>query len=139
MNDTKKRHQELKILHFSMYTGLLILLLIFVFIFHDGHFGTPVLDLSPMTLIPIIISVLCLGFIQTYSKNMQSRMTTTDIYNEEQIMQYRSLKIMQWALIEGPALINGIFYSMFGNSIHLLAALVLWVILYLNKPMDVIH
>lgn len=138
MNDTRKRHQELKILHFSMYTGLLILLLIFVFVFHDGHFGTPVLDLSPMTIIPIATAILCLFFIQTYSNKMQPSLASKDVYDEEYITKYRSLKIMQWALIEGPALINGVFYSMFGNSLHLLVALVLWVILYLYKPKDVI-
>ncbi|MBX2845781.1 MAG: hypothetical protein KTR13_06150, partial [Saprospiraceae bacterium] len=47
---------------------------------------------------------------------------------------YRSASIIRYALLEGPSLVNSVFYLLTGNPIHLYIALAGVAVLFLSRP-----
>ena len=122
----------LSILHFALLGGL-VMMTVVMYLTKDAstlHFD---LDFSVFLIVGLVIAMTAapLGIILSSRKLDEIASETSSSGREDDI---RAAFILKWAMIEGPALINIIFFYLSGNLFHLVISGMLIILLILHKP-----
>lgn len=124
--------KALKIIHGALCVGVVIILAVFRFLVKNDNTSST----TDMQLFQIIGAVI--GFIGVLtSRLMFFTRTRTAMGNPslaEKITIYRGALILQLALLEGPAIINAVFYFITKNDLHFFIALGLLLFMVFARP-----
>ncbi len=126
--------KNLSILHYSMCFGALMITILLHFLIKPISF-TP-LELSNDLLVLIGVGI---GATNLFLHHFIFQKMTTSIDHNSNASQtsetYRQAYIIKWALLEGAVLINAMLYFFVThNSLNIIVALILLIVLFLNKP-----
>jgi|GEM_PF-3409226 len=124
-------NRSLKIMHFAMCTGLLMILLVFVF-FAKSEIKFQISTASDMFLIVGAVLALC-GVV--VSQIVFNNMIGDSFSNEEvPAEKVRAAYVFRWALLEVPGLVNAVFFFLNDNFMHVFLALFMWCMMLLARP-----
>lgn len=124
----------MKILHWAMCYGALIILLCFHFAIEPFDFDPRGKEMNTPALIGLVIAFISIIVSSLIFKRHVS-VIGTDQLTSENIEQYKSAYTLKWALLEGPLLINALLYVFLSNHpINIIVAILLLLLLYLSKP-----
>ncbi len=137
LEEIKEEWLPLRIIHFSLMAGILIFLAAFFFLNPDG------LRLAyPVDSVPFLIMNLCVALIPLLVPPIVKR----KLYDpekrkaenrvRERFYAYRNYKIIQWALLEGPALLGIVSSMVLNNAVFLLFTLFHLAFLIAAKPSE---
>lgn len=126
--------RALKILHWAICYGALIILLCFHFFIERFEFDLMGKKIDSIALIGLALAMFGVLISSLIFKRHIS-VIGTDQITSENISQYKSAYIFKWALLEGALLINALFYTFLTlHPINIIVAILLLLLLYLSKP-----
>ena len=121
---------ELRILHLALVVGVVLISLIILFFLGAERQE----EQSFIPLIGPLIAVASLTFMYFNSaKKMKQIKDIEDL--DDKLMAYRTLQVQKYSLLEGPALINILFYYLYGDYMLILVASGLIFLLVLLLPL----
>lgn len=125
--------KSLKTLHYALCFGALFIIILLHFFIQPISFSSLGLSNNPLVYVGLFIAGWNLIMSQVlFRKKITAIGDNTKVAVTE---QYRQAYVLKWALLEGALLINTLFYFMTTkNSLNIIAALFLLIILFLSKP-----
>ncbi|MBX2846670.1 MAG: hypothetical protein KTR13_10705 [Saprospiraceae bacterium] len=122
--------RSLSVIHAALCMGVIIFLSVI-------YFGLKPEKLEPTNTIFLILGgMLVLTGISAsliFYRSLLSKLNEADSIGAK-FTTYRSASIIRYALLEGPTLVNSVFFLLTGNPIHLYIALAGVAILFLSRP-----
>jgi len=130
----EEEKRGLKIMHFALSMGALLIMMILHFFIKKIDLGTTSNDLSMIEMGALVLAAFNLLFANYLFKSRTANLATEQ-FTAETAHQYRGAYIAKWALIEAALLINIQLYMFIGdNAILAIVAILLLLLLYLSKP-----
>lgn len=123
--------KDLNTLYYALLSGLVMILLILALLIPNKSV-TDNVNADLLTAIGIVVAIVMPSIGIYRSQKILERIKNTS--EEEHLSDLRSAHIIKWASIEGPGLINTLFYWSFGISICLFMAIFMIVLLLFNRP-----
>lgn len=138
-NTTVEGLKSISILHYAMMGGLGFFILVTLFLNQTSGGGVMGEDslISPTVDLAVIGGFCLMGLMMSrfLSQKLLDQASPEVRADERNAMgQYRSAKIIRFALLEGPGLMATVFYLLTGNSFLLLIALFMLAMLFMAKP-----
>jgi len=131
----KEEWLPLKIIHFSLITGILIFMLSLFLINPEGlRIAYPV-DSVPFLILNLCVALIPLIGVPMVKKKLYGpKKRTAEMDNRKRFNAYRNYKIIQWALSEGPALLGIVSSILLDNAVYLIFTLFHLAFLIIAKP-----
>lgn len=126
MKLSNQEFNNLKILHLSLATGMLMFVGIITFL-SKPDFTQISIDLDILSIGGIVMALLVL---MIAPKLFSSKIEKSEINSDD----IRAAYVMKWALFEGVGLINAACLFVTGNILHLVIAVIMLCFLWLAKP-----
>jgi hypothetical protein len=134
LTTSRQYFRILTILHLSMCAGTILFLIVMAamrFLGAAGE-GDPALNHLLMPIAVVVVAVGCLGSHFLYKLRLKSVRNLTGL--GAKLAVYRSLMIVRWALLEGPALFTVVCYFLTGNQLLLAFAALPVLMLLVSRP-----
>ncbi len=131
--DLSQDYRSLKILHSALLAGCMMLIIVLTFIVGDNDIHNIKFPPDIFGVVGIVIAVMSLFFSNFIYKNLLTKIDNK-ITSEDDFMVYRSACVIRWALLQGSAILNIMFFYTFGNGLLFYVAVTMWLFLFLAKP-----
>ncbi len=131
----KKEWLPLQIIHFSLIAGILIFLATVLLLSPEGLRIAYPADSVPFLIVNLCVALLPLIAVPIVKKSMygpEKMKSEADI--RKRFDAYRSYKVIQWALIEGPALMGVVTTLVVDNAVFLIFTIFHLAYLITTKP-----
>jgi hypothetical protein len=127
--------KALQIIHRAMLLGIVLFSAVAFFLNYSGNFSPALQEYDQvLQVISIVLAVtgFFLGNFFFKKKIFQLRQSADDLQTKQ--FAFYAASILQWALIEGPALFAVICFLLVGNYAFLALAIVLMLLFVVNAP-----
>jgi len=134
INSVSQHHKINNILFFSLLIGQLLFIAVALFVVQTGKVGIPDEELDLIFLIVVPLFGMTAMFVSRliYNKKIESIKSQND--KLKRIINYRTTKIISWAIIEGTVIFSSVIYIRSNNIIYIAAALFLFGFFIMNRP-----
>ena len=131
----KEEWLPLQIIHYSLIAGILIFMVSVLLMYPEGLFFAYPVDSVPFLIMNLCVALIPLIVVPMVKRKLygpEKRMAETD--NRKRFNAYRSYKIIQWSLSEGPALLGIVTSMILNNAVYLIFAIFHLAFLISAKP-----
>ena len=125
-------NRSLKIMHFAMCIGLMMMLLVFVLFAKEDGFSFQISTTPDLYL--ILGAVLALYGVLVSQIVFNNMMGETFSNEKDPAEKLRAAYVFRWALLEGPGLVNVVFFILSDNFMNVFLALFMWCMMLLARP-----
>lgn len=135
LEEIKDEWLPLQIIHFSLIAGILIFLTSIFFVYPEGFRIAYPVDTVPFLILNLCIALVPLllpPIVRRKVYRPEKRMDQNDVHKP--FYAYRRYKIIQWALMEGPALLGIVTSLVLNNAVYLLFTIFHLAFLIAAKP-----
>ena len=135
MNDQNKAVLVLSIIHKAMLAGQILLVAVFLYLISATDYKPGMVAMNRLFQI-IALVLAAAGFFagRVLFKNKIAQLKDKQSAAKDKFIIYRSVCIVQWALLEGPCIFSGVAFFLTGNYAFLGLAIVLITLFALRSP-----